>query len=165
VGFEYISDHDLQAVNKKASAGDNDLTVKICAALDIDLFALFICDPDWKHAGFLKLAKYVRKSKIQFATFSTPTVLPNTDDAIQRKSLFDPKELWRYDLLRLHQKPKYISKLSYYLWLYFLYLIPLYKLSTLRMLLRRYGWKKGLKVSLKSVYFGALYFIKILIWK
>lgn len=165
VGFEYITDQDLKTVHKKARTGDNDLTIKICAELGIELFALFICNPDWKHSGFLELAKYVHKNKIQYATFSTPTVLPNTDDAIQQKTGFNLKKSWRYDLLRLHQKPKYISALSYYLWLYFLYLLPLFRHTTLSHLMRKYGWANGLKVSLKSAYFGALYFIKIFIWK
>lgn len=165
VGFEYISDQDLKAVNKKGRAIDHDLTVKICNELGVELFALFICNPDWKHSDFLTLARYVRKRNIPFATFSTPTVLPNTDDAIQQKTRFDLKKTWRYDLLRLHQEPKYISRFSYYLWLYILYLIPIYKISTLKHLFRKYGWIKGVKVSLTGAYSGALYFIKIFIWK
>ncbi len=165
VGFEYISDTELHSVNKKSTVEDNEKTIEICSQLGIELFALFICDPEWKHADFINLAKYIRKKDINFATFSTPTILPKTDEAIQKKTVFEIDKLWRYDLLRLHQKPKNISSFSYYLWLYFLYLIPLYKFSTMKLLLKKYGWRKGIVVTLKSAYFGALYFIKILIWK
>jgi len=165
VGFESISDEALHLINKKASVSDNLKTVAICREFDIDLFALFICNPDWKHRDFYQLAKYLQKNNIQFATFSTPTVLPNTDEAIRQKVRFDPKNLWRYDLLRLHKKPAHISPFSYYLWLYFLYLIPAFNFSTMRKLMKNYGFVRGMSVTLKSTIAGAEYFIKILIYR
>ncbi len=165
VGFEYITESALHSVNKKATVADNDATIAVCRNLNIDLFALFICDPDWKHAEFIRLAKYVRKNKIPFATYSTPTVLPNTDEAIQQKTQFDTARLWSYDLLHLHQKPKNISAFSYYLWLYFLYLIPATRFSSLKHLLTRYGFWNGMKLLFNSTMNGALYFLKLLIYK
>jgi hopanoid C-3 methylase len=165
VGFEYITNSGLQAVNKGATIGDNDDTIAICQQLDIELFALFICDTDWHHRDFWQLASYLRKKKIWFGTFSTPTIFPKTDDAIQQNTVFDIKLLWRYDLLRLHCKPKYISAFSYYLWLFFLYLVPAMSFSSLRHLLLRYGFFRGMGTIFQSFWFCAVYFIKLLIWK
>lgn len=165
VGFEYITDAALHQINKKATVTDNLKTVSICRELNIDLFALFICNPDWKHRDFLHLAKYLFKNNIQFATFSTPTILPNTGEAIQQHVKFDTQNLWRYDLLRLHAKPAHISPFSYYLWLYILYLIPAFNFSTMQKLMKNYGFVRGMSVTLKSAISGAEYFIKILIYK
>ena len=165
VGFEYITDTGLQAVNKGANITDNDNTIALCQQLGIELFALFICDTDWHHHNFLQLANYIRKKKIQFATFSTPTIFPKTDDALHQNTVFDIQLLWRYDLLRLQCKPKYISTFSYYLWLFFLYLVPTMSFSALRHLLSRYGFLKGIGAIIQSSYFGAVYFVKLLTWK
>ena len=165
VGFEYITNAGLQAVNKGATIADNDNTIALCRQLDIELFALFICDTDWHHRDFFKLAIYIRKNKIRFATFSTPTIFPKTDVAIEQNTVFDIKLLWRYDLLRLHGKPKHISTISYYLWLFFLYLLPAMSFSSLRHFLLRYGFLKGIGAIIESSFFGVVYFFKLLSWK
>lgn len=165
VGLEYINDAGLKAVSKGASTADNDNTIALCRQLDIELFALFITDTNWKHRDFKQLASYIRKKKIRFATFSTPTIFPKTDIALQQNTVFDIKNLWRYDLLRLHEKPKHISVVSYYLWLFFLYLIPAMSFSSLRHFLKRYGFFRGIREIAESSYFGIVYFIKLLIWK
>jgi hopanoid C-3 methylase len=165
VGLEYISSTDLQAVHKKATPADNDLTISICHKLDIELFALFICDPDWHHRDFFRLASYIWHKKIRFATFSTPTVFPKTEEAIRQHATFQLEKLWRYDLLRLHGKPANITAFSYYMWLYLLYLLPAMRISNLRHILKRYGWRKGMGAVLKSSLSGAEYFLKLLIWK
>lgn len=165
VGFEYITNVGLQAVNKDATIEDNDCTIALCQQLDIDLFALFICDIDWHHRDFRQLAYYIRKKKIRFATFSTPTIFPKTDVALEQNTFFDIKMLWRYDLLRLHSKPKYISSVSYYVWLFYLYLIPAMSFSTMIHFLSRYGFWSGIKAILKSSFYGLVYFFKLLIWK
>lgn len=165
VGFEYITDAGLQAVNKDASVIDNEITISLCQQLDIELFALFICDTDWHHRDFRQLAIYIRKNKIRFATFSTPTIFPKTDIALEQNTVFDIKFLWRYDLLRLHCKPKYISTTSYYLWLFLLYMIPAMSFSSLRHFLSRYGFLRGIGAIVQGAFFGAVYFFKLLIWK
>lgn len=165
VGFEYISNAELKSVNKGSSIADNDKTIALCKQLDIELFALFICDTNWHHRDFRQLAAYIRTNKIRFATFSTPTIFPKTDVAIAQNTVFDPKLLWRYDLLRLHAKPLHISTASYYLWLFLLYLIPTMSLSSMRHFLSCYGFWRGLGILVKSSTFGAVYFFKLLIWK
>lgn len=165
VGFEYITNAGLLNVNKGNSVIDNDNTIAICKQLDIELFALFICEPDWHHRDFRQLANYIRKNKIRFATFSTSTIFPETDVALEQNTVFDIKLLWRYDLLRLHCKPKHISVASYYLWLFFLYFIPVMSFSAQKHFLLRYGFLRGIGVIVKGSFFGVVYFLKLLIWK
>jgi len=165
VGFEYITNIDLQAVNKGASLADNDTTITLCQQLDIELFALFICDTAWHHRNFRQLAQYIRKKKIRFATFSTPTIFPKTDVAMEQNIVFDVKLLWRYDLLRLHSRPIHISVASYYTWLFYLYLIPTLSFSSLRHFIMRYGFLRAIGILVKSSTFGIIYFFKLIIWK
>jgi radical SAM superfamily enzyme YgiQ (UPF0313 family) len=78
VGFEFVTDGELAAIDKDSSVEDNNRTIEICRELDIDLFGLFIVNPDWRHADFKRLAGYIKKNKIPFALFSTLTVFPGT---------------------------------------------------------------------------------------
>ncbi len=165
VGFEYISDQSLENVHKGATASENDRTIEICNKYDIELYALFICNPDWHHADFRQLFKYIRKNKIQFATFSTETVMPGTDLALEQKTVFDPKKMWRYDLLRLHKKPSHISPFSYYMWLFVLYLSPIYGWSSAMYIFKKYSFLRGIQTIFMSIYYGIAYFTKIIIWK
>ena len=165
VGFEFVTNEELNAVKKNASLEDNEQTIEICRELDIDLFALFIIDPEWHHADFRRLAKYLRDHYIPFALFSTLTVFPGTELAKLRPDLIMKKTPgWRYDLLRLHQKPRHMLRFQFYLWLFYLYMIPGKKFATLQKFKQRYGVAGILHHSLKSLYTGLEYLIKLVIW-
>ncbi len=165
VGFEYISDDSLENVHKGTTASENDRTIAICKKYDIELYALFICNPDWHHADFRQLFSYIRKNKIQFATFSTETIMPGTDLALEEKTVFDLKKMWRYDLLRLHKKPAHITPFSYYLWLFILYLSPIYGWSSAMYIFKKYGFLRGFQTIFMSIYYGIAYFTKIIFWR
>ncbi|MEN8228245.1 MAG: radical SAM protein [Bacteroidota bacterium] len=166
VGFEFVTNTELQAINKKATLNDNKQTIEICRDLDIDLFALFIINPAWQHADFRRLARYLRDHYIPFALFSTLTVFPGTKMAsLQPDSPGIKTKGWRYDLLRLHQKPAHMSKLHFYLWLFYLYMIPGKRFATLQKYRQRYGVFGIISHSLTSFYTGLEYLIKLLIWK
>lgn len=166
VGFEFVTNAELRAVQKNASLQDNDRTIEICRELDIDLFALFIIDPEWQHADFRRLAKYLRDHYIPFALFSTLTVFPGTELAkLHPDPQMEKTNGWRYDLLRLHQKPRHMSRFLFYLWLFYLYMIPGKKFATLQKYKQRYGVFGIINHSLKSFYTGLEYLVKLIIWK
>ena len=165
VGFEFVTDEELTSINKDTSLNDNNRTVEICRDLDIDLFALFIINPDWQHADFRKLAKYLRNNHIPFALFSTLTIFPGTKLAqLNPKPLMEQSKWWRYDLLRLHQKPKYMSAFMFYLWLFYLYMIPGMRFTTLQKHRKRYGVFGIISHSVTSFFMGIEYLFKLLIW-
>jgi hopanoid C-3 methylase len=166
VGFESIFDDELEGWNKSSRASDNDRAVEICQQLDIELFALFIVDPNWTPEQFQALAGYVRSRQLTFATFSTFTVYPGTDAA---KQLQVPQptnpEWWRYDLLRLHQRPRHMSRLRYYLWMMYLYMLPSFTARGRRALRRRYGGWGLIKAGFHSWVVGLEFLIKLLLWR
>jgi radical SAM superfamily enzyme YgiQ (UPF0313 family) len=165
VGFEFVSNEELQEVHKDATIDDNKLTIEVCKKLDIDLFALFIINPDWTHADFRKLAAYLKEKEIPFALYSTLTVFPGTQMAKNGAAFeSDPNKWWRYDLLRLHNQPRHMSRLSFYLWLFYLYMVPGMKFTTLKKHRLRYGNWGVIKHALTSFVMGIEYMVKLIIW-
>ena len=166
VGFEFVTDEELAAIDKDSSVDDNNRTIEICRELDIDLFALFIVNPDWRHADFKRLAGYIKKNKIPFALFSTLTVFPGTKLArLHPEPSPDMSKSWRFDLLRLHQKPGHMSAIMYYLWLFYLYMIPGMQFTSIRKFRQRYGVTGIIRHSFTGFLMGWEYLIKLLIWR
>lgn len=165
VGFEFVTDKELLSFKKKASMEDNNKAILICKENDIDLFALFIVNPDWRHEDFRRLANYIRKNYLPFALFSTLTVFPGTNLARTIKPQEDPAKWWRYDLLRLHQKPKHMTSLMFYLWVFYLYMIPGMRFATLRKFHQKYGTTGIIKHFFTSFLIGMEYLFKLLIWR
>jgi radical SAM superfamily enzyme YgiQ (UPF0313 family) len=164
VGLEFATDEELIAVHKRARLEDNDRTVEICQKLGIELFALFMVDPDWRREDFRRLRDYVRDRQITFATFATYTVFPGTE--LSRQSGAQPgPPWWRYDLLRLHRRPRYLSPLRYYLWLFYLYMLPGLSRATGRRLRKLFGAWGFAKLLLKSWLIGVEFLVKLLVWR
>jgi len=166
VGFEYVSDSELAAIDKDSSVDDNNRTIEICRELDIDLFALFIVNPDWRHADFRRLAAYIKKNKIPFALFSTLTVFPGTKLAcLNNEQSTDMSKSWRFDLLRLHKKPEHMTVIMYYLWLFYLYMIPGMQFTSIRKFRKRYGVAGIIRHTFTGFLMGWEYLIKLMIWR
>jgi radical SAM superfamily enzyme YgiQ (UPF0313 family) len=166
VGFEYVTDGELAAIDKDSSVDDNNRTIEICRELDIDLFALFIVNPAWHHADFKRLAGYIKKNKIPFALFSTLTAFPGTKMAgLSSAPSPDMSKSWRFDLLRLHQKPLYMPVFMYYLWLFYLYMVPGMQFTSLRKFRQRYGVSGIMHHAFTGFFMGWEYLIKLLIWR
>jgi radical SAM superfamily enzyme YgiQ (UPF0313 family) len=165
VGFEFVTDEQLNSFHKRSQISENNQTIKICQDLGIDLFALFIINPDWRHSDFKQLAGYLREHDIPFVLFSTLTIFPGTQLArLYPESLRNESRWWRYDLLRLHQKPKHMSGLMYYLWMFYLYMIPGLRFTSLQKYRQRYGWLGIVRHSVFSFFTGLEFLVKLLIW-
>jgi len=162
MGLEFVSDAPLASYRKGSSAADNDEALRVCRELGIEVFALFMVDPDWSHAEARSLARYLLSRDLPFATFSTLQVFPGT--ALARTTGAQLAPLWRYDLLRLHQRPRHLSRASYYLWLFLLYMLPSLRLSSLRTLWRRYGARGCLGLVARSAFIGLDYFVRLVRW-
>jgi hypothetical protein len=170
IGFEFVTDGELEAVRKRARADDNAAAIACCEALDIELFSLFMADPAWRHRDFARMAWWIVRQGLCFATFSTLTVLPGTTLARQQAGSqgapLPPAEgLWRYDLLRLHQQPSHMSAAGFYLWLFLLYMLPGLRLRTGFTILRRYGPLGGLRFVAESVWTGLEFLVQLWRWR
>jgi radical SAM superfamily enzyme YgiQ (UPF0313 family) len=166
VGFEFVTDEELVAVHKNSTLGENNRTIEICRDLDIDLFALFMINPDWHHADFRRLSGYIKEHHIPFALFSTLTVFPGTQMALDHPELVSHDTTWwRYDMLRLHRKPAHMKAFVFYMWLFYLYMVPGMQFASIKKYRQRFGTLGMIRHSSTSFLMGLEYLIKLLIWK
>lgn len=78
VGMESFSDSYLQGMNKGITVKQQEEAVRILRELGILLYASFVVDPDFSREDFRTLTAYVRRLKLQHASFSVLTPLPGT---------------------------------------------------------------------------------------
>ena len=99
VGMEDFSDVRLTAMKKGVNTAQQVEAARILADLGIMMYASFMVDPDYSREDFAALKGYVRKLKLQYATFTVMTPLPGTElHAAREKELLSTKpEL--YDML------------------------------------------------------------------
>lgn len=166
VGFEFVEDEDLAAVDKRSRVADARECLRVCRELDIEVFGLFVVDPDWPPDRLDRLERQVREWGITFATFSTLTVLPGTRLA-REKGASDrdvPASGWRYDLLRLHRPPLFLSPWGYYLRLFRLYLGPARDRKAFEVMRRRYGTLGALRATASAVQVGGRFLWALARW-
>lgn len=170
VGFEFIDDDALVAVNKKSRLADNDRCVEVCRQHEVELNALFMVDPGWRPEAFARLADYVRTRELSFAGFSTLTDLPGVSGSPVPSTALTTRwgphtRWWRYDLLRLHQRPTHMSAARYYLLLLYLYLVPSMSKKARATLLAQLGFDRAMGLSLRYLLSGIEFLGKLLIWR
>jgi len=78
IGFEKIRDDELASIEKKNSVRNNEEALEILRSLDIDVWASFIVDPDYRKEDFDHLREYIIEHRIETPTFSVLTPLPGT---------------------------------------------------------------------------------------
>lgn len=79
VGMESFSDDHLQGMNKGITVSQQEEAVRILQELGILLYASFVVDPAFTRDDFRDLTSYVRRLKLQHASFSILTPLPGTE--------------------------------------------------------------------------------------
>ncbi len=168
IGFEFIDDDELKSVRKGATVADNIRAAAILDQLGLDLVALFIISPRYSHDHFRRLARFIRQNPIYAATFSTETLLPGAEN-FSSPDPFDNhdsiiKNSWRYDLLRLHEKPKHMSAPLFYCWLYYLYLMPYLSPKKALRLARNFSFSGAIIAFTKAAFTGIEYLLKLLFW-
>lgn len=165
VGMEFIRDDALAAVHKGSDFSENEACVDVCQALNIELIGLFMLDPAWPASEFRRLAQYVRRRKIYLATFATLTTLPGTDLWTQQdEQAVDPAKWWRYDFLRLHEAPRYMSRMRYYLWLTYLYWRLAFRTDGFTYFRKRAGVWNTLRMTFYGVISIVDFLIKVILW-
>lgn len=99
VGMEDFSDERLAAMNKGVTTDQQTEAVSILRNLGVMMYASFMVDPDYTREDFRALTGYIRKLKLDYATFTVMTPLPGTElhSSRCRELLSDKPEL--YDML------------------------------------------------------------------
>lgn len=78
VGLEDYSDARLAAMRKGLDTEQQERAIRILEGLGVMVYASFMVDPDYTREDFRALKAYVRKLRLQYATFTVLTPLPGT---------------------------------------------------------------------------------------
>jgi len=79
VGMEDFSDARLAAMKKGVTTDQQMQAARILKGLGVMMYASFMVDPDYSREDFRKLTAYIRKLKLNYATFTVMTPLPGTE--------------------------------------------------------------------------------------
>jgi radical SAM superfamily enzyme YgiQ (UPF0313 family) len=106
VGMEDFSDARLAAMKKGVTIAQQQEAVRILDRLGIMMYASFMVDPDYTAEDFAALKAYVRRLKLQYATFTVMTPLPGTElhESVKEQLLSPRPEL--YDMLHALVPPR-----------------------------------------------------------
>ena len=83
--MESYSDTHLQAMHKGVTVAQQEEAVRILHRLGILLYASFVVDAGFSRGDFRALTAYVRRLRLQYASFSVLTPLPGTEMYRQRQ--------------------------------------------------------------------------------
>ena len=99
VGMEDFSDKRLAAMKKGVTTDQQIQAARILKELGVMMYASFMVDPDYSREDFHTLTAYIRKLKLDHATFTVMTPLPGTKlhEAREAELLSTKPEL--YDML------------------------------------------------------------------
>ncbi len=99
IGFEKPDQAGLDAVNKNNSVENNEKALAILRQHGIEPDASFIVDPDYNHADFAALRRYVRRLKLRLPFFTVLTPLPGTAFFDAVKDQLVTRNYERFDVL------------------------------------------------------------------
>jgi hopanoid C-3 methylase len=122
VGLEAIDNNTLNSYSKQSSEDLNEKCVTVLQKYNIDCLALFIIDMNATKKDFERLYKWVERVKLRYASVSIFTPIPGTVlfDEYQDQLTTDKMQHW--DFLHLVLEPTNMSRKSFYLAYYKLFL-------------------------------------------
>ncbi len=164
VGLESASQEELDSYNKKSGIDDNISAVNILKKYDIECYATVILGIDWDKEDFARLGRFLRHLDIVFVNLQPFTPMPGTGYFEQyRERLIIPySQPEKWDMAHLVVAPSRLTLRQYYLQIVKLYyritITPQHSLY----MIRRYGLKQTLKLSIGAAKISFQYFLKII---
>ncbi len=99
VGMEDFSDARLAAMKKGVTSDQQIQAARILKELGVMMYASFMVDPDYSREDFRTLTAYIRKLKLNHATFTVMTPLPGTELHATREAELLSTRPELYDML------------------------------------------------------------------
>lgn len=149
VGLESGSEAELKAYNKQSSVRINEQAVAVLQKYGVECYGAFILGIDWDKHDFQHLYQWIRKLGIKFINLQPFTPLPGTDmyDLYQDRLIIQRRETEKWDLAHLSIQPSKISVRSYYWQIILLYYRVTLHPSNLYQMIKQYGIKANIKLS------------------
>ena len=165
VGLESCSEEDLRKYNKKSSVEVNEKAVRILQKYGVECYATLILGLDWTDTDFKNLYRWLRKLDLKFVNLQPFTPVPGTSlyDEYQERLIVPREDYPKWDLAHLTVKPGRMSQARYYWNIVKLYYkITMHPKNVWKMV-KAYGLKENLKLSLGASKITWQYLMKI--WK
>ena len=164
VGLESASQEELDSYDKRTNVSDNIAAVKILQKYGIECYATVILGIDWGKADFARLYRFLNELGIIFVNLQPFTPMPGTPyfDKFKERLIIPYSQPEKWDMAHLVVRPGKLSVRQYYAQIIKLY----YKITITpkhtAYMLRRYGFKRTMKLSVGALRISLQYFAKII---
>ncbi len=164
VGVEASDQEQLNTYNKKTTINDNENALAILQKYGIECYATVILGVDWTKKEFHHLYDFIKRNRLIFVNLQPLTPMPATPYFDQYKDQlvipYDQHEKW--DMAHLVIAPTKLSVRKYYIEIFKLYYKITLNPRSVRIMLKRYGLKSNMKLSLGALKISWQYLKKIL---
>ncbi len=164
VGLESFKNEDLAEYNKRTSIQENEEAIRILQRLDIEVYGTLILGMDFSKDDFRGLYNWLKKMNLIFVNLQPLTPLQGTEiyEHYQEELIVPREEFEKWDLAHLVLKPKKLTIRRYYFEMVKLYYKITIRPGNALRLVKKYGFKEVLKLSLGSSAVTLQYLQKIL---
>lgn len=164
VGLESSSEEELKKYNKKSSVDINERAINILKKYEVECYGTLILGVDWDEGDFDRLYKWIRKIDIKFINLQPFTPIPGTAlfDEYKDKLIVPREEYEKWDLAHLTVQPSKISIRRYYWNIIKLYYRITMNPRNVAKMIRLYGLKENIKLSIGASKITMQYLSKML---
>lgn len=121
VGLEVIDDEVLERYNKKSSVPIILKALQVLKDSNITCIGLFMIDIDADKKYFDKLYQFIKKHELYLSTISILTPMPGTEQFEKYRERIFTTDYRKWDFVHLTIEPTNMSKLTFYVEFYKLY--------------------------------------------
>ena len=164
VGLESASQDELDNYNKRTSLDENIAAVRMLQKYDIECYATVILGLDWDKADFKRLYGFLKELDIVFVNLQPFTPMPGTVyfDDYKGRLLIPYEQPEKWDMAHLVVRPEKLSVRQYYAQIVKLYYKVTIAPKHSGYMLKKYGVKQTLKLSVGALRITMQYFAKII---
>ncbi len=164
VGIEASDQEQLNTYNKKTTINDNENALAILQKHGIECYATVILGVDWTKKDFNQLYDFIKQNKLIFVNLQPLTPMPATPyfDQYKDQLLIPYNQHEKWDMAHLVIAPTKLTVRRYYMEIFKLYYKITLNPRSVGIMLKRYGLKSNLKLSLGAVKISLQYLKKIL---
>ena len=152
VGLESFKNEALDKYNKRTSIRENEAAVRVLKKYDIEVYGTLILDMDFSREDFHNLHKWLKGLGLTFINLQPLTPLRGTEiyQMYQEDLIVDGDQFEKWDLAHLVLKPEKMSVRRYYYEMIKLYYRITMAPGNVIRLIKKYGLKDVLKLSMGS---------------
>lgn len=136
IGFEAVTEEELQNYNKKTEILDYPKVIELLKINDIDYTALFMVQDHYDFNEFFNLYRFIKRNKIEVFTLSIFTPIKGTKEYEKERENLITEDPRKFDFLHLVTKSK-LPKFLFYLYFYGVHLRLIESKRILKFILRR----------------------------